>query len=299
MKKGFTIIEVVIAVFLSSLISLSLYQLLRTASSGVTDIITTIDVDMPVSGFYNQVEKDVTGMFAPFSSLQKFAKKDFEAKKEKDSPFKQNDEKKKEIKLDNEPIEQVFVLDAHGDSFFWSFITTGGIEVLDADGNIMPTSFVRRVAYLLEPDPVRAGVHRLMYRFSGSNLDLGHIKSPTFSPSYELISMIKKLSIELTIMEVVEKAPQKDKEGKEDEKVVKQASSQSVNLKEWKTDDIWDKYKTLIPAYVKLSGIRVDTFGAEYPFEIACKVYAYSPYVEKEKTLFEALEDIAKKLWKK
>ncbi len=292
MKNGFTVIEVVLAIALASLVSLSLFQLLRTAGRGVKNINKTIDVDAPLSGFYNQVEKDVTGMFAPFSSVQKFAKKDFEAKKEKESPFKKDKkEEKPEAKpeLDMEAIENVFELDAQGDRLYWSFITTGGLQVLDSDGNIAPIPFVRRVAYLLEPDPQNPEVKRLMYRFSGTNLDSGAMKSSSFSPSYELISGIKQLSIELTLMEVVGKP----KEGEEKPPV------RTVSLKEWNVDDIWGKYKTLIPAYVKLSGIRVDMFGAEYPFEVVCKVYAYSPYVEKKKTLFEALEGIADKIWKK
>ncbi len=305
MSKGFTVIEVVMAVFLASLVSLSLFQLLRVSGRGVRGINKIIEVDLPLSGFYDQVEKDVTGMFAPFSSIQKFAKKDLEAKKQKNFPFKRDEkEKPPEIKFDMQPIENVFELDVKGDQFYWSFITTGGLQVLEADGSITPTPFVRRVAYVLEPDPQRPEVQRLMYRFSGAKLD-APLKSSSFSPSYELISGITKLSIELTLMQVEEKeAP---KEGKEEEKNQKakepeataKATKRTVSLKDWKTDEIWDKYKTLIPAYVKLSGTRVDIFGAEYPFEIVCKVYAYGPYVEKEKTLFEALEDIASKIWKK
>lgn len=301
MSKGFTVMEVVLAVFLASFVSLSLFQLLRVAGRGVRGINKTIEVDMPLSGFYDQVEKDVTGMFAPFSSIQKFAKKDFEAKKQKGFPFKQDEkEKPPEIKLDMQPIENVFELDVKGDQFYWSFITTGGLQVLEADGSITPTPFVRRVAYVLEPDPQRPEVQRLMYRFSGAKLD-APLKSSSFSPSYELISGIKTLAIELTLMQVEQKeAPKEDQEEGEtkEAKPEAKATTRTVSLKEWKVDEIWDKYKTLIPAYVKLSGIRVDIFGAEYPFEVVCEVYAYSPYVEKEKTLFEALEDIASKIWK-
>lgn len=296
--KGFTVIEVVIAIFLASLVSMSLYQLLKTTGIGVKDMRATIDVDAPLSAFYNQVEKDVTGMFAPFSSVQKFAKKDFEAKKNKEFPFKKDGKEKKkapkELKLDNEPIEQVFVLDAGGERFYWSFITTGGIQLLEVDGSRAPLPFVRRVAYVLEPDPQRPGQQRLMYRMSGTNLDNSHIQSSSFSPSYELIGGITSLAIELTLLAVEQET---DSKGEQKETVSE--TSRTVMLKHWHVDEIWDTYKTLIPAYVKLSGMRKDSLGGEYPFEIVCRVYAYSPYVEKEKTLFEALEDIASKLWKK
>jgi len=305
MKKGFTLIEVVIAIMLASLISLSLFRLLNQTRRAVTRITNVIDVDMPLIGFASQLEKDVTGMFAPQSSIEAFAKKDKEKTREEEKkkvPFYADKEKEPEP-LPSKPIEHVFELDAKKGTFFWSFITTGGIQVLDSEGNITPVPFVRRVAYLLEKDPQRPDLYRMMYRFSGTDLELASFKSAKFKPSYELMGSIKQLSIELTVKEVVQKEPQEEpkKDQKKPEKPVEKPliPLRSIALKEWKPDEIWDKYKTLIPAYVKLSGIRLDATGAEYPFEMVHKVYAYSPYVEKEKTLFEALEDIAKSIWKK
>ena len=308
MRKGFTIIEVVIAIFLASLISLSLFQLLNQVRRAVKRITNVIDVDMPLIGFYNQVEKDVTGMFAPFSSMEVFINKDKEAAKQKERekiPFMPD---KKDAPLVSKPIENVFELEVKGTSFFWSFITTGGIQVLDAEGNVAPVPFVRRVAYVLESDPQQEGLYRLMYRFSGTNLELKDFQSADFTPSYELVNGIKQLGIEVTVLQVVEKEVKPDDKKGDKKDAKKEApkkpqkeviSTRTVTIKEWKPEEIWEKYKTLIPAYVKLSGTRVDVSGIEYPFEIVNKVYAYSPYVEKEKSLFEALEDIAKKIWKK
>ncbi len=303
MKKGFTLIELVLAIFLASLISLSLFQLLNQVGRAVKRIVNIIEVDTPLTGFYNQVEKDVTGMFAPFSSIEAFAKKDKTASQEKERkkiPFAPKKEEKAEAV--SRPIEHVFELDVKNETFFWSFITTGGIQVLDASGTITPVPFVRRVAYVLEPDPQRDRQYRLMYRFSGTQLELSSFKDSGFKPSYELINGIKQLTIELSLLEVAEKEAKtsgKEKEGEEKKSVQTVVASHTITVKEWRSDEIWSKYKTLIPAYVKLSGVRADPSGAEYPFVIVSKVYAYSPYVEKEKSLFEALEDIAKKIWKK
>ena len=278
--------------------------MLRQTRRAVKRITNVIDVDIPIIGFSQQLEKDVTGMFAPQSSIEAFAQKDKEKTREEEKKKMPlyADTKKEAEPIASKPIENVFELDAKKESFFWSFITTGGIQVLDFDGNITPVPFVRRVAYLLEKDPRRPNLYRLMYRFSGTDLELASFKSPSFKPSYELIPGIKQLSIELTVKEVVQKEPQAEpKKDQEPKKPVEKPliPLRTVSIKEWKTDEMWDKYKTLIPAYVKLSGIRVDAMGIEYPFEFMHKVYAYSPYVEKEKTLFEALEDIAKSIWKK
>jgi hypothetical protein len=304
MKQGFTVIEVVLALFLASLISLSLFQLLKQVRRGVTRISHVIEVDTPLIGFYNQVEKDVTGMFAPFGSIEVYVQKDKAASREKEQT------KMPVVKLLGDkdgplskPIEHVFELDVAHETFFWSFITTGGIQVLDASGEISPVPFVRRVAYVLEPDPEHRGHYTLWYRFSGTQLEVSAFRDKNFKPSYELISGIKQFTIELSLLEVAEKESkptEKTQEGTEAKKSTQTVvPSHTITVKEWRSDEIWTKYKTLIPAYVKLSGIRVDQAGAEYPFVIVNKVYAYSPYVEKEKSLFEALEDIAKTIWKK
>lgn len=310
MKKGYTVIEVVLAMFLASLISMSLFQLLRQVQRGVKRMVNIMEVDAPLMTFYNQVEKDVTGMFAPFTSIEAFAKKDKAASKEKEKkklPFAPQKEEPKEVRS-TRPIEHVFELDVSQGSFFWSFITTGGIQVLDANGDVTPVPFVRRVAYVLEPDREKVGQYRLMYRFSGTQLELSSLKDTNFKPSYELISGIKQLTIELSLLEIAEKEaassePLKNKgNGKDTEEkksIQTVVPSHTITVKEWRAEEMWSKYKTLIPAFIRLSGVRVDPLGAEYPFVIVNKVYAYSPYVEKEKSLFEALEDIAKNIWKK
>lgn len=306
MKKGFTIIEVVLAIFLATLISLSLFQLLNQARKAVRRITNVIEVDLPLISFYNQVQKDVTGMFTPASTLEFFIDKDAKAVKEKEQEKFSNFSRKKDeapVTLVSKPIEQIFELEVKPEQFFWSFITTGGIQQLDSDGVAAPVPLVRRVAYLLENDPQRPGLYRLMYRFSGTQLEIEPFKAAGFSPSYELIHGIRQLSIELTIYEVASEPeseqPQQEGRQKKEQPKPPVKTTKNVSLKEWKSDEIWATYKTLLPAYVKLSGIRVDSMGREYPFEMLYKVYAYNPYVKKEKSLFEALEDIAKQIWKK
>jgi len=267
-----------------------------------------MEVDTPLMGFSNQVEKDVTGMFAPFGSVQAYAKKDKSASRENEKkmiPFAPQKEEKVE-RNETKAIEHVFSLDVTKETFFWSFITTGGIHVLDAQGEVTPVPFVRRVAYLLEPDSEKEGQYRLMYRLSGTQLELSAFRDPTFKPSYEILTGIRQLSIELSLLAIEEKevpsaqaGKQADKKGEKKKSIQTVVPSHTVTVKEWRSDEIWKKYKTLIPAYVKLSGVRVDSLGAEYPFILVNKVYAYSPYVEKDKSLFEALEDIAKSIWKK
>ncbi|MBA2306780.1 hypothetical protein H0W26_01445, partial [Candidatus Dependentiae bacterium] len=187
------------------------------------------------------------------------------------------------------PIRPVVVLDMGKDVGYWSFITTGGIQQLDAKGAIEPSPFVRRIAYVLEPDPQRPPLRRIMYRYSKDKLQANELQGAAFSPSYELLAGIKHIEFEFTLIEIVEK-----KEG-----APPQAAPTTSVMKEWNEGEIWKKFKVLIPAYVKISGIVVDAVGREYPFELLMKVPAYARYTAKEETLAERLERIASDIFGK
>jgi prepilin-type N-terminal cleavage/methylation domain-containing protein len=302
MKRGFSLIELVVALLISSLLTLSLFQLLQQTRKAVRRITNVIAIDEPFIALYNQLEKDITGMFAPNSSVEAYREKDKKEKAEKDEKKAEKKEEKSqekpEPKKELKPIKDVFVLDAKKEQIFWSFITTGGLQVLDSEGTIVPQPALKRVVYMLEKDPQRPDVYRFMYRFSALNLDLNAFKGADFTPSYELISGIKRLEIELTLFEIPEKTEAAPPGKKEQPAPEKKQPLKPATVKEWQEEEIWKKYKTLIPAYVKIKGDIADATGVEYPFEFMFKVYAYRPYKQKEQTLFEAIEEIAKSIFK-
>ena len=272
MKRGFSLLELVIALSMAALISLSLFQLLTTTRKSVRRINNVIEVDVPFMAFYNQIEKDVLGMFAPRSAIQWYAKKE---KTEKG----------------DQSLLPAFALDGKQDSLYLSFITTGGLSVLEKDGSLIPTPAMKRVAYLLERDPARPGVMRLMYRFSGTQLSAQALKQAQFSPSYELITGIKNFEIECTLIEMVEKK-------KADTKSKETAKKTSTVLKDWNEEEIWKKYKSLIPAYIRLKGTILDLAGLEYPFDMLIRIPSYRPFQEKEEDIFEKIENLAKEFFK-
>lgn len=73
MKYGFSLIELIVAVFMAAMVTLSLFQLLSQTRKAVTRINSVIDADLPFMAFCTQLEKDTTGMFAPQSSIGAFA----------------------------------------------------------------------------------------------------------------------------------------------------------------------------------------------------------------------------------
>ena len=275
MRSGFSLIELIVAIFMAAIVSLSLFQLLSQTRKTVSRINSVIDADIPFMAFCTQLEKDATGMFAPASSIRAFAaqeksKKAEEGKEEK--PQKKEPEKEK-------AIENVFYLDTQKDQFFWSFITTGGLQLLEADGTVQLQPSMFRVAYILEKDPQRPEVSRLMYRFSAQKLEVNDMKAPDFYPSYELLTGIKQFELELTLFESVPQGEEKERR-----------RPKPARIKEWNAQEIWQKYKSLIPAFVTCRGRIVDKGGREYPFESMHRVYAYNPYKEKEagNALFKA-----------
>lgn len=320
MKSGFTIIELIVAVLIASLMAMSLFQLLTQTRRSVRRMSAVMEVDPQIIAFYNQLTKDVMGMFAPQSSIRAYQEKDEKEKKEKEAAEQKpqlksgNNQQKQEAppaqeqKVKRRSIEQVFYLDAQKDRFFWSFITSGGIHELESDGTFKPVSTMKRVAYLLEKDPQRPTVYRLMYRFNTDTAELAPIRAADFYPSYELISGITHLEMELTVFEV-EKEEQKEGEGaakkmqKNEEakpsKEKREKKRQSASLKEWNEAIVWQTYRTLIPAYLRLSGAVADRTGREYPFEFMIPVVSYRPIMQKEKNVFEAIEDIAKSIFGK
>jgi hypothetical protein len=168
---------------------------------------------------------------------------------------------------------------------WWSFISTGALQTIDREGKLSIAPYVRRVAYILEKDPQNPDIMRLMYRYETEKTDLKTLQSATFMPSYELTGNIKSFSIEFIVFEVPpEKKPGKKGEAPPKEAPQPEVKKNSSTVKEWKEEDIWDKYKTLIPAYVHIRGSHVDQARrGEYPFEFIFKVIAYEQYKPKPK----------------
>lgn len=292
--RGFSLAEVMVALLLASLLSLSLFQLLNQTRKGVRRIINVIEVDEPLAAFYAQVEKDVTGMFSPQSSIEAYVAEDKKAEDAKKTTQRtpQPAQKPEEQKEELIPIRPVVVFDISKNAGSWSFITTGGIQQLDAKGAVESAAFIKRVAYVLERDPQRPSLSRLMYRYSTEELEGKKLQGADVTPSYEVLAGIKQLEFEFTLIEIVEK--------KEGTSVQEESKTPSTSvLKEWNEAEIWKKFKVLIPAYVKITVTVVDAVGRDYPFELLIKVPSYAPYKPKEETLAQRLERIASDIFGK
>lgn len=282
---GFTIIEVMIAISIASLISLTLYQMLTQASKSVTRINLLIDSDLPILPFYNQLELDITGMFSPKSTVNFYIEKFKEKKEENKEKEKKVEENKENNKKNNKEedkekeknkkdfIKDIFYLKTldSGDLII-SFITTSGIKYLDFDGSLKPSSFIYRVAYILRKNIKEPNTFELIYKCDDSSklLDVKDILDTKFENSYKLISRIKDLKIKLIIYEFVKS--ESDKEDKKNE-------PKNITLTNWQEEEIFKKYKALIPAYVSFQGIILTNNNIENQFNFEFKVPSYTAYI--------------------
>lgn len=267
MKHGFTLMEIIIGVLIATIITLSLYQLFIQIFRGTVIISKVIEVDSPIIPLYNQLSKDISGMFVPFNTLRQFEKKKEKGeikKEEKKSKIDKQEVANQEIKLDS-----IFYLESKdAQNIILSFITTGGLQILESDGSLKPQPYVRRVAYILEKDPEYPETSRLIYRYQSSGLDLNKIKEQKFLPSYVLFQGIKNFKIELTFFELV-----KDKEKTKEQEPV----SKTISISKWNENEMFEKYGILIPAFVAIKGTYIDPGNkTEYDFSFDFYVPSYS-----------------------
>lgn len=266
-KKGFTLIELIIALFLGSLISVSAYQMLSRIQKSARDITGTIENDLPIPTFYNQVERDLLGIVIP----PVYKKKESQTKTEiseiigtlEKALEKRRGKSVVEKKTEFEKIDMkdLFVSESGDNKFFMSFITTGGIKLIPSGGKDKIEPLIKRISYSLESDPTRENQFRIVYQQS-ENLDLSAVQSQDTVNKYEIISNIKSVKPTYWVYE----NPSKKENEKEDAK--SSDKPKLVKLDSWDPKEIEKKYNTQVPAFIDL---ELELFDYNEP-EIAYKL---------------------------
>lgn len=291
-NPGFSLIEIVIAFAIASVLSISLYQLLKQTTRIVGTINNSVDVGEDLMSFYPQIEKDISAMAIPISSAryydelfneelkQQNNQKSSESQKDQNNlqntnaqnsgsqnaNLQNSDQKNKDLEEKKKNIIQdVFFLENKKDSFLLSFITTGGLSEFDvkngfAELKVGPT--LKRVAYELTKET--DGTSILKYRISRTSLDISSIRK-TGGEEYILLSGVKNFSITLTVFEPI------DSNNKQKTK------AQNQSLEQW-DEDMIKKYKSLVPAYIEFRG-QIDKDNQVTDFDYKFKIYSYKQFV--------------------
>lgn len=280
-RSGFSLIEVLVAMLISSMLLVSLYQIYRQVQRSVISINNVIDIDTPLISMYNRFEIDIDGIIVPAS--YKAELKAMQAKDQKSN--EQNGQAKKtaaaqEPKAPAQPIkkiENVFYYSASDKNFKLTFITTGGIKSIDTStdtggqtsATIALKPYIKRVFYTLEPDVSNPGTYTLMWGQS-ENID-SSISDLSSMRKFELAWGIKELSMSFGVYDI----PAKEGESK--------AKPVLVTLNSFNPKEVFEKYKTYVPAYITIKGVVVDQRNVrQQDFVLEFQVPSYTlPEVEK------------------
>jgi len=205
-KDGFTLIELVIAVAISSVIGLLLFRVLNQSDRLLTKVNSIVATNMNIVAFYDRFEKDICGAFIPVIGDLDRAKKVL-AKHESDVRTREveqgegGEEGKKEAP--KEPIKPVtlrsiqvknpFIYEQKGNSLSrFSCVTSNPLQVYK---QVKPR--IARVVYTLQPDPSRPKTYKLL-RKESIKLDLGAEKTIR---AFTLLHNVRSLRLEFLAVE--------------------------------------------------------------------------------------------------
>ena len=243
MKKGFILIELLLATLIASLIGGILFTALYQTNRFQAVIDNLIDVYTRATIVHNQLERDLMGAFIPVEA--QLEKKEEKKKEKKEEKEKKVPPKRKEIK----PINHIFYSrNRNGRLEFVTFITNNPMTIFWGAKTGKAKPKIARVKYTIQPEADRKDSFVLL-RQEDYELDMSAFKQETKKiRAYEVIDGIKDISVQfITLIEKKEK----ENEGKE-EKITREYRT----LSEWKSEfkEATEKQKDLprIPHFVEV-----------------------------------------------
>lgn len=272
MKSGFTLIELVIGVMLASMISLVLYQTLNQTNKSTQIIKSTIDLDTTLALVYNQLDKDLSGVYIPreepLATLPTTPKTTTTSAQKSTTT-----QEAKQTTTTQAPykFEKIFYATEEKDNLkMLTFITTNALE---ADIANLPHS-VRVVYRLIQDDDNKDKFKLVRQQSAWKNLDIIKDNKMEKFRGYDVATGIKKFSIKYFATE----------EPKEDQK-----KPSYTALKEWGSEEQIKKYKQEVPAYLGIDGeIWDDTNKSKRDFKFMFKVFGFEMKKEKKKEVEKA-----------
>jgi prepilin-type N-terminal cleavage/methylation domain-containing protein len=276
MRQGFTLIEIIIAIAISSLVSAILFFSFNQIQKSTKIIEQMLSIDPAIMTIANQFEKDISGSFvpkfwhlvpesAPKAGLQVGVALGDNKKINGDISASFDNQKKEEY----QKIEKVFFSTNQGDNLKeLTFITCNPLQVYK---NYKPR--IVRVLYRLVQDEENKNSYRLLRKESLS-LDFGKFDLEK-NIEYEVGSNIKSFSVSYIF-------PEKAKEDLKDQK--------EEEIK-YKTVHVWEKESEKkdsefpdIPQFILLKIVLWDIyFEDEYSFEIRYQIFAFEKDEKQEK----------------
>jgi type II secretory pathway component PulJ len=258
MKSGFTLIELILAIFFSGIIMTILFSSFTQINKTGLLAEDLIDMDTRQQIVANQFQKDISGAFVPLQGIvieekieeKKEAKDSVAEKKEKAMTVQQT--KKKQEEKPQKILQYIFLSTNKGDQLDrLTFITNNPMRVYPYAQNTEVKPNIVRVVYRLQADKEKKGRYSLM-RQEGTVLDFGAYKKDSNKPikAYELIGDIKNLSIDFLAPQAL-KEESKKKDEKQSDKKETEIPIIFDTKKEWHSNDLQkDKKQSQLPQFV-------------------------------------------------
>lgn len=200
-KCGFTIIELLISMFIASILSVSLTNYLNQVYTFQTIMTNIIDADTRANMVTSQLEADLMGIFVPFENLQTETDKEKkENTTEKNKPSQETiieastRQEKKEKQI--QPYENIFLAQAKDKQLnVLSMISTNALNVYWSETVGKPKPNITRIIYRIIPDQNNKQSFMLTRR-EQKNLNYQPYKDEKqLSDEYVLADGIKELII--------------------------------------------------------------------------------------------------------
>ena len=232
MKKGFMLIELIVATLIAAMVSVILLSALYQTNHFQAVVDDIIDVYTRATIVQHQLERDLMGVFIPVEAQQEKPEKEQEKKKEKED--KEKKAEKKEVRQERKEVKTVehvfYSKNRNGMLDTLTFVTNNPMAIFWGAKTGRSKPKVARVKYTLQPQADRKDSFVLL-RQEGYELDLAAYK-PDIEKlrAYEVIDGIKDISVKfVTLIEKKEEKPKKGEEAKVIEREYR-------TLKEWHSE---------------------------------------------------------------
>ncbi len=233
---GFTLIEIVIGIMLSSIVSLVLYNMLNQTTRVVENVTSYTNLDNKIAVLYNQIDKTISAAFLPRIEEVRST-----LSTETVTVIKTNKTGKPENKEEKkQKVEKIFYSENDGANLkLLTFLSTGAVRGYDESGGN-----ITRVVYRLVKDEQNPGFFKLLIQQNSKFLDLDILKPENSKTrSYELATGIKSLK-------AVYYAREEKQEGEK--------NITRTKLPDWGSKEMLEKYKQKLPEFVDLNGVIWD-----------------------------------------
>ncbi len=209
MKAGFTLIEVLIATAIASILGASLFFSFYQTDKMVTYLTDYVDIFSAAILVDHQLSKDVAGAFIPVQAIppKKKPKQKQQQGQTQEPPEKEEQQQKKPI------LKDPFMSQNRGSNMsMFSFITNNPMRIFWGKKSGEPKPSIARVVYTLQEDKTAPKDKQrfILYRQEGSDLNLAPYKKKEGSfERYQIADNIKACTLKF----VVGVEPEEGKEG--------------------------------------------------------------------------------------